>query len=245
MAWLRSDSGSGLFHLTVQRGDQLVRIDSRTGARLWTATVPASAERLDTRSGVGYLSGVTSGERAEVHYVSLDPATGRQRFDVVASAYSVTELQNRDTSLDTEVFDAVHAGADGIAFRDRVGRTFYVDGDTGSVAQLDAMVEFGNPVGAFFVGQLPYPRSDERTLRASPKGAARCGLPAEVFVRSAAWLRDQLVGTGQGGAVVAVRLADCAVVPYGPPIAGGDGVLAVPGAVLLIDRRFGTIRGFA
>ncbi len=242
--WIRSTDDSGLFYLTVQDGDALTRIDSRTGDRSWTVQVPGEFERIDTRSGIGYLTGSVTNGQAEVRYVSLDPATGHTRFDVVASSYPVSAIQEPDLFLDTQVFSVVHAGRDGIAFRNRIGKSFYVNGVAGAVTPLDGRVEHGYPMADDFVEEFPYPRDDVRRLREAPDAAVRCVLPDGFSVGGTGWLRDEMVGHQRSSGLASVRRADCSIVPRGSSVDGGDGVVVVPGATLVVDHRKGAITGY-
>ncbi|WP_131812937.1 PQQ-binding-like beta-propeller repeat protein [Mycolicibacterium peregrinum] len=243
--WIRSGDDSGLFYLTVQDGDELTRLDSRTGDRLWSVQVPAPIDRIDTRSGIGYLTGSVTGERVQIRYVSLDPETGRQRFDVVADEYPVAAIYDRDALPDTSVFSVVHAGRDGVAFRDRLGRTFYVNGVTGAATPLEGRVKFGYPAVDAFIEQFRYPQDNLRRLREGSDAAIRCTLPDGISVGGRAFLRDEMVASERGDGLAAVRRSDCSMVSGRQHVAGGSDVVVVPGAILVVDHRTGTITGYS
>jgi hypothetical protein len=245
--WARP--GQVPLYLTVQRGQQLDRIDTRTGRRSWTVTVPKDYEPLDTESGVGYFTGKTSGDRAELHYVSLKPDTGAIRFDALVSSYSVKAVPDRDSPnsfADTAVFAPTHAGRNGIVFEDRIGRRFYLNAQTGAVVTpLDGSVMFRTVATDDFIAQA-LTRDSPDTLRSAPDGKTRCTLPEESLVPPTAWLRDEALSI-TGNALTAYRRSDCAVVAQPGPVNASD-VVPAPGVLLVVELQRGggtTITGYA
>lgn len=222
----------------------LGRIDTRTGRILWRVEVPSGYTPVDSEAGIGYFTNVETGDRIDVHYVSLDPASGDVRFDVIASTFLRSDLGELTSP---KVTSPKQAGRNGVVFTAGAGRAQYINVLNGRVFPFDGEVMFPTVLADDSVAETHTfnPYTATWAIRNQSDGSVHCVLPKDVIVGGSDWLEDEVLHSDPAG-VTAYRRSDCSkVTPAQPRIPNGY-PLAVPGVLLVLDLDPATlvIRGY-
>ena len=232
--------GQGHYLVTFS-GPNMTRIDTRTGRELWRTDIgyPNSHLVASTGADIGLFSGQVQQQDVAMHYLAVDPATGAIRHNIAVGRYPRWEGGG---------VSAAAAGRDGLVFAGGDGQPRYLNVATGRVFPLPpgALARGGGPDG--FVTETPIFGGRTLGLHDGVDGRLRCSVDVQGTggVTVAGLGSMLLIGTRDG--VRAYRATDsgaCAPLPGADLHVPADDLVVAPGALLVVDRKEGTITGYA